>query len=66
MTGQQRVNVRYGFRDQDVWREALGGAEPLFVFSIDGPLDAPDQMGAGGMRATNYGPHNIVSFRQEY
>ncbi len=39
--------VRYGFTQQCDWRDALGGAEPLRVAVIDGPIDAPEWLPAG-------------------
>lgn len=39
--------VRTGFTEQCVWRDALGGAEPLRVAVTDGPLDAPEHGPAG-------------------
>ena len=53
----KRVHVRQGFTEESIWRDALGGAEPLLVFVTYGPLDAPDHMPAGSLRSTNYGPH---------
>lgn len=47
----RRAQVRYGFTEQDTYRDALGGAEPLHVFVTDGPLDAPGWMPAGSTRA---------------
>lgn len=41
------AHVRRGFTEEDVYREALGGAEPLRVFVIDGPIDAPAHIPAG-------------------
>ncbi|MGF6440406.1 hypothetical protein QF002_001215 [Paraburkholderia youngii] len=63
MTGERRHNVRPGFAEQDVWRAALGGSEPLHVFSIDGDLSAPDHVPAGAMRSTKYGAHAVLSQR---
>jgi hypothetical protein len=63
MTGQERVGVRACFSDEAVWRETLGGAEPLHIFSMCGSLDAPENMTAGGMRATGFGPMTVTSYR---
>ena len=46
-----RVQVRRGFREEDIWRDALGGSEPLLCFVTYGPLDAVEQMPAGAMRS---------------
>jgi hypothetical protein len=46
----RRVNVRKDYSAESVWRSVL--SEPLHVASIDGPLDAPDNMPAGAMRST--------------
>ena len=51
MTDAKRVQVRRGFTEENVWREALGGAEPLLCFVTYGPLDAPDNMPAGSHRS---------------
>jgi hypothetical protein len=45
------ASVRCAFSEEATWREALGGAEPLRVFVIDGPIDAPMYLPAGYMRA---------------
>ena len=39
--------VRTGFAEQCIWRDTLGGAEPLRVAVTDGPLDAPQHSPAG-------------------
>lgn len=39
--------VRTGFTERCIWRDALGGAEPLRVAVTDGPLDAPQHSPAG-------------------
>lgn len=49
----RRVGVRGVFSDEAVWRDALGGPEPLHVASTDGPLDAPESMPGGGMAGFN-------------
>lgn len=43
--------VRTGFTEQCIWRDALGGAEPLRVAVTDGPLDAPQHGPAGSTQA---------------
>ena len=45
------ATVRFGFTQECDWRDALGGAEPLRVAVIDGPIDAPDWLPAGSTRA---------------
>ena len=51
MTSSGRVQVRRGFTEESIWREALGGSEALLCFVTYGPLDAPEQMPAGSMRS---------------
>lgn len=51
MKSALRVLVRYGFSDENIWRDALGNTAQLFVCSIDGPLDAPEHMPAGAMKS---------------
>ena len=46
----QYASVRRGFNECDMWREALGGAEPLRVAVCCGPLDAPEHMPAGSSK----------------
>lgn len=58
------VSVRQEFSDESIWRDALGAAEPLFVFSALEPhLDAPEIMPAGSTRSTKYGPYLSPSWR---
>ena len=55
------VRVREGFAEQDIWRASLGDAEPLLLFaSADGPLDAPEWIPTGAMRASSYGPQSLA------
>jgi len=50
------IQVREGFREEDIWRDSLGPSEPLLCFAmLGGPLDAPDVLPAGGMRRTDAG-----------
>jgi hypothetical protein len=50
------IQVCEGFREEDIWRGALGPNEPLLCFAmLGGPLDAPDVLPAGGMRRTDAG-----------
>ena len=42
--------VRRGFTEECLWREALGGNEPLRVSVTDGPMDAPNWISAGSVR----------------
>jgi hypothetical protein len=50
------IQVCKGFREEDIWRGALGPNEPLLCFAmLGGPLDAPDVLPAGGMRRTDSG-----------
>jgi hypothetical protein len=57
-TSQTRLaHVRRGFTEEDVWRDALGNAEPLRVFVTDGALDAPEHLPAGSMRSMKHGPY---------
>lgn len=44
------ASVRRGFTEESIWRDALGGPEPLRVHVIDGPLDAPEYMPCGSMQ----------------
>lgn len=44
------AQARRGFAEEDIWRDALGGPEPLRVFVTDGPIDAPDWIPAGSTR----------------
>ena len=60
-------HARDGFTDQDVWRAALGDAEPLRPFaSTDGPIDAPEWLPAGAMRANPYGPQALAVNRNPW
>lgn len=62
--GPRRVSVRWGYGDEAIWREALGRADPLHVASTTGPLDAPDNMPAGAVRALPSGkPAQVVTVR---
>jgi len=45
------AGVRRGYTQECDWRDALGGAEPLRVAVIDGPMDAPEWLPAGSTRA---------------
>jgi hypothetical protein len=47
------ASVRSAFAEEAVYREALGRAEPLRVAVIDGPLDAPEWIPAGGTKGAN-------------
>jgi hypothetical protein len=42
--------------EESTYRDAMGGAEPLRVFVVDGPIDAPEWHPAGGMRSSKNGP----------
>ena len=55
MTNHQtrRVIVRFGFTECDTWRAALGPNEPLLYHAaVSGSLDAPENLPAGSMRAS--------------
>ena len=55
------VLVRDGFAEHDVWRDALGRAVPLHVWSMAGGfLDAPEWIPAGAMCASPYGPQSLA------
>ena len=43
-----RVVVRHGWSDWDVWHETMPAAA-LYAMSTDGPLDAPEILPAGAM-----------------
>lgn len=47
------ASVRSDFTEEAIYREALGRTEPLRVAVIDGPLDAPEWIPAGGTKSTN-------------
>lgn len=51
----QTAQVRPGFREEDIWRDALGGPESLHVFVVEGPMDAREWMPAGAMRSSKGG-----------
>lgn len=51
----RRVLVRQDYAEESIYRRALP-REPLFVFVIDGPIDAPDWMPAGSFTSTKQGP----------
>lgn len=50
-----RAIVRYGYRETDTWRTACGNAALLLALCAYGPLDAPENMPAGSMRAFGLG-----------
>lgn len=58
-----RAVVRHDFAECATYRPALPGCVPLFALSIDGPLDAPENMPAGSMRASKYGPFGETFYR---
>lgn len=60
-----RVVVRYGFSQFDVFRGVVGGL-PLLAQAIDGPLDAPESIPAGSMRAYKSGPYKTSVCRYYY
>jgi hypothetical protein len=41
------ASVRTHYSEESIWRDAMGGAEPLRVFVCDGPLDAPAHIPTG-------------------
>ena len=50
-----RAIVRYGYRENDIWREALGEHTQLLARCAYGPIDAAENHPAGSTRATAYG-----------
>ena len=57
------AQVRRGFTEECVYRDALGRTEPLRCFVVDGPLDAPAFLSAGSTRSTAHGPRANVTER---
>lgn len=54
-----RVGCRAGYSEESVWREALGGTEPLLAFATFGCLDATNWIPTGahvGNQATSERP----------
>lgn len=58
------ASVRCAFSEEATWREAVGGAEPLRVFVVDGPMDAPMHIPAGYMKAFKSRGY-VVSFQRD-
>ena len=59
----QRALVRFPFAEDAIWRPALGQFEPLLAAATFGPIDAPENLPAGAMRASVRGPIPIISNR---
>lgn len=50
-----RAIVRYGYREDDIWRSAVGEQTLLLARCAYGPIDAAENHPAGSTRATRYG-----------
>ena len=63
ITGTKDTLVRFGFGEIDIWAHHVGNVIALRATVVDGPIDAPERILAGGMASTTIGPVKQVTYR---
>ena len=62
ITGTREIVIRFGFSEIDIWAGHVGPSLILRAI-VDGPIDAPERILAGGMASTAFGPVKQVTYR---